>query len=817
MAQPPTSNSKQTNPACGTYYPPWQAEKQGSPLVSRNATEDIPYSPTSAVVRQAPFLTTPRWLYTEEWGGEAFSSNGVVQRVFAHCNVLRRLAILLAIGSSPIVAVAQLGTSLPDFRYELSGTVQFDRADGSVLKALDQAKAYLADKQWNEGIGALVRLMESAGAKLVGVTESRYVPVRACCQLQLLSLPPEALAIYRRRIDPQAKRLYEDGVAARDPRRLLELLDQALASSWADNALDALGEMALESGDYAAARSFWERIVPHPQPAGAPRTWPGVSDTDLDLAAVRARLVLVSILEGSQDRARDELGQLAQLHRNARGWFAGHETSYVEALSALAAESARWPRKLSSDDWTTLAGSPTRNKIAPKASGVGGVVWRVPLRMANEDAKPVWGQFRPPARVAEDARDPLASFPVVAGGRVFVNRQNREILALDLQTGRPAWGQPSAVIFRDEIPGEAADTPYLIEGLGVRRFSLTVSGDRLYAKMGSTVTSRPREGPNAAGDGYLVCLDLAAQGRLVWKTSPQPGWAFEGAPVADAANVYVAMRRSEVQPQAYVACFDAESGQLRWRQFVCGADTPSRGSIPEITYNLVTLHRDTLYLNTNLGGVAALNTRDGQLQWLTLYPRAVKGDLGKPGPYTCRDLTPCLYDRGTLLVAPADSRSLLAIDAATGQILWQSGPEVDDVVHLLGVSGENLIASGNRIYWIGLKPPEQGRVTHVWPDGDETLGYGRGILAGDCVWWPTREKIYQFDQTSVRLKKAIELLPRGITGGNLLVAGGRMLIASPQELVALGETPPARVPGLNRAAIFALGPPPITLRLNPEP
>jgi outer membrane protein assembly factor BamB len=338
----------------------------------------------------------------------------------------------------------------------------------------------------------------------------------------------------------------------------------------------------------------------------------------------------------------------------------------------------------------------------------------------------------------------------------------------------------------------------------VPRYSLTVSGDRLYAKMGSAVTSRPRESSSAGGDGYLISLDLAAQGRLLWKTSPPPGWAFEGAPLADASNVYVAMRRSEVQPHSYVACFDAEDGQLRWRQFVCGADTPSRGSIPEITYNLLTLHRDTLYVNTNLGGVAALNTRDGQLQWLTLYPRTLKGDLGKPGPYTCRDLTPCLYDRGTLLVAPADSRWLFAIDAATGQILWQGGPEVDGVVHLLGVSGENLIASGDRIYWISLKAPEQGRVTHVWPDGDEKPGYGRGILAGDCVWWPTREKIYQFDQASGRLKKAFDLVPRGITGGNLLVAGGRMLIAASQELVALGGTRPAQVPGLNRPPEAAL-------------
>jgi outer membrane protein assembly factor BamB len=204
----------------------------------------------------------------------------------------------------------------------------------------------------------------------------------------------------------------------------------------------------------------------------------------------------------------------------------------------------------------------------------------------------------------------------------------------------------------------------------------------------------------------------------------------------------------------------------------------------------VTLHRDTLYLNTNLGAVAAVNTWDGRLRWVSLYPRDLKGDLAKLPAHTCRELTPCLYDRGSLFVAPADSRSIFAFDAGSGRVLWQSGPEFEDVVHLLGVSHNQLIASGSRLYWINLKETEQGRLKHVWPDGAAKLGYGRGVLAGDCVLWPTREKIYQFDQATGRPQKVIDLTPRGASGGNLLVAGGRLLIATSSELVVLGE--PAR-------------------------
>jgi hypothetical protein len=207
----------------------------------------------------------------------------------------------------------------------------------------------------------------------------------------------------------------------------------------------------------------------------------------------------------------------------------------------------------------------------------------------------------------------------------------------------------------------------------------------------------------------------------------------------------------------------------------------------ETTHNLLTLHGDTLYLNTNLGAVAALSARDGKVKWVSLYPRVLKGNLIEPAPHTCRDLNPCIYHRGMLLAAPADSRRIFVLDAATGQILGQTGPEVDDVVHLLGVSGETLIASGERVYWIGLNPDEEGNLKrkHVWPLGSDKLGYGRGVLAGDCLLWPTRERIYLFDQQTGKQKDVIPLVDRGVLGGNLLVAPGYLLIAGSEELVAL--------------------------------
>jgi len=314
-----------------------------------------------------------------------------------------------------------------------------------------------------------------------------------------------------------------------------------------------------------------------------------------------------------------------------------------------------------------------------------------------------------------------------------------------------------------------------------------VRGDRLYARMGSAVTARPSDPASSSGTGYLVALDLEAEGRLVWKIAPdEPGWAFDGSPVADDGNVYAVMRRSDIQPQVHVACFDAQTGARRWRRFVCAAETPGRGMFHETTHTLLTLAGDTLYVNTNLGCVAALDSEDGSLRWASLYPRVRKGDLLKLPKCFHRDLNPCLYDRGILFVAPADHPRILALEAATGQILWHTGPEAEDAVHLLGVAGDHLIASGFRLYWIGLKPGTQGRIEHVWPDSQEKLGYGRGVLAGKSVYWPTRDRIYVFDQQTGQLRQQIELASRGVEGGNLVIAAGHLLIATAKELLALG-------------------------------
>ncbi|MEX2111655.1 MAG: PQQ-binding-like beta-propeller repeat protein [Pirellulales bacterium] len=796
-----------------------------------------------------------------------------------HCRATAA-AWMLVLGFAASPLRAQFASTPLD----LSGTIDLDEADSTVRSHLERVQAFVADRQWDEAVETLRTVMESHGAKVIPLTPTRFVNVTDFCHVRIASLPAEALALYRERVDDMARNWYEEGLARRDADRLSDVVDQMFCSSWGDDALWALGEMELERGNYGAARYHWQRLIEMaPARISAERFRAARSDAALpgEIAAqldkwylpddprmptwyelrgedflpddvalvlvdfwkkqhrpltrlaypgatiaradVRARLVLVSILEGSLDRAQGELQAFGQLHPSATGRLAGRATNYADALTAMLSAAANWPPLQPSDDWPTFAGNMRRTHVARRNVDLGVLAWE-PIELGEPvSADSSNARAYSLRRVGEDSDRLLSYHPVVAGDLLLVNNQ-QQIFAFDVNTGRAAWpsedaARPAGEIYSDKGPSGYAGRGN--RGIGVPRFSMTVHDGKLFARMGSPVTSRPLESLESRS-GYLLCLDLDAQGRAVWKPDGRllpddERWAFEGSPVVEGENLYVAMRKSDVRPQAHVACFDVATGRRRWRTMICAAETRAGGQFDETSHNLLTLEQGVLYCNTNLGAVAALSARDGRLQWVSTYPRAQSASpdgRDKRTAHFYRDLNPCIYDAGMLLVAPADCEAILALDAATGETVWQSHlPE--DVVHLLGVGQGNLLASGDSLWWIDAR---RGKVLKHWPD-TTPLGYGRGLLTGDQVVWPTRDALYVFDQ-AVTAGRSIERDPiqlseqRGASGGNLVAAGDMLLVATSDKVFGFQQRGPQPAPAASPGAGNA--PPPAVLGQPPQ-
>lgn len=728
-------------------------------------------------------------------------------RHFARLPPAAVLGLLLAAGLPAAHGQFNLpfNSGIPPSRFELSDSVHVDEADSATRTHLERVRAFLANRQWDEAVETLRQVMEEHGEKLVAVelrpsmgaylhTDElhyelkHYLSLREVCQMLISELPPDALKLYRDRVDPAARRLYDEANTSAGESALRRVIEQFLISSYGDQALLRLGDLALERGDEAQARAYWQQLIPAEgwQQAFAVRPdrrppWLVYPDTDIEPADIAARLVLLSIFE-SAPQARSELEQFRTKYPDARGRLAGHDANYGQTLAALAEAASDWAAPGQSPGWPTFAGSTERTRLVSSRLDVGAVRWHRELPKA-----PAVDLTFTTRRLAEDHHEPLSYYPLVVGELLLLNNQY-EIRAYNMRTGEAAWGQ-DPVIYRDEE--FSAERIRSRTALGVPRFTLTAFGGKLFARMGNPVTGSQSEQPIPSSQGYIACLDLAAEGKLLWRAAPlEERWSFEGSPLSDGQRVFVGMRRSDVRPQAHVACLDVRTGQLLWRRLVSSAETPAQGQYDEITHNLLTWHEGTLYYNTNLGAVAALDARSGHIAWLTVYPRAKAGDLTQRATHFYRDLTPCVYDRGRLFVAPSDAPPVFALDAASGLLLWKAETSTDAPIHLLGVAGGHLWASGEKLWWFDAV---NGNRHGWWPGGPTPKSHGRGALAGGKVYWPTAHEIYIFDQRSgLQARQPIELSMRGgksvpLRGGNLLVSGGYLFIITNDNLFALDQ------------------------------
>jgi outer membrane protein assembly factor BamB len=384
-------------------------------------------------------------------------------------------------------------------------------------------------------------------------------------------------------------------------------------------------------------------------------------------------------------------------------------------------------------------------------------------------------------------------------------RQPGVLRALQLDTGQPAWpgppaaGQPLGTIYRcSGEPFPPAPTAGPIAG--VSRYCVTIANHYLLARMGDPWTGvQPSATGQAPPRSFLVGLDIRTQKVLFERiVPPEPGWQFEAAPLADEAHIYVSLRRRDpVSSQVAVHCYSLGTGRLVWARELARAapltDAPIRR-----THSPLALRDGTLYYNSNLGVVAAVRATDGRVQWVCRYPRrGVNEDHpDRQDRYVLRDLVPCLIYQDLVIAAPADCQRILALDSATGRVLWTTpAGQAGDAVHLLGVGHGHLFASGDSLYWIDVA---SGAVVGRFPAGTSPAhefarpsprGFGRGVLAGHWVYWPTGQRLYVLDQRQPRMvRQPIDLAAIGMTGGNLVIVEGILLIAATDRLSAWNET-----------------------------
>lgn len=602
-------------------------------------------------------------------------------------------------------------------------------------------------EKWEQLLDDYEQLLNEGGEALVPLQPTdpqvAFAPpsihVRRLCHMRIAALPPSILQEYRRRVDARAQKLFQEGLEDRVAQPLRRLVDEHFCSSFGDRALDLLGDLAFEKGDFEEALSWWRVLAPCPtEMALTRRACLIYPDSRIELARIQAKHILALAFDGDFERARKELKAFRSLHPSAKGTLAGTEGPYAEILGGWIRKRLVHSAASNQEPWTTFAGNPARNHapaVCPSSRlWIDGPTWRVRLphhdlhrdKVGGNDLAPLTG----PA-------GKLAFHPLIVGDRVLV-ADARSVLGYQLRSGKQLFRFDLKVADFGEKNGLEQ-----VEG----RFTLTATDNLVFARLGRQAIGPNKDNDRAQADSYLVCLEIAGPkpGTLQWQipartAGGQPA-LFEGTPLVHEGRVFCAVSRILAdRTHTALACYDAQTGKRRWWQEVCDTPEFEDHREPRQRHHLLTLAAGGLYYCSHSGAVVCVDPHSGRHLWAMRYPsRGSHSPEGIPSP---RDLAPAVYAAGKLYLAPLDAAGVFCLDAASGQLLWHR--ETIEIVHLLGVSRGRVYCTtphGMRALNVADGSDQGG---WLQPADGKLPGLGRGLLAGSWLFWPTQDPRFPY-------------------------------------------------------------------------
>jgi outer membrane protein assembly factor BamB len=642
---------------------------------------------------------------------------------------------------------------------------------------------------------ALVSLPDAEGAR----TAHTSLQVRRLCHIRLAQLPAAGLAAYRQRVDAEAQRLLALGRKNRDPRPLRQLVDELFCSTSGAEALDLLGDLAFERGDFNEARHWWRMLAPLPAPNVSPSQlrFPG---RNIDIARIEAKQILALAFQGSPAQAQMQLDRFHERFPQARGALAGKQEFLSEIVQAALRDTIKAGLANNADPWATFAGSDTRNHVLsacpPARLWEDGPSWRVALpsldRLKNDQRTTLPRPHEPTRRIA--------FHPIIVGQQVLL-ADAHSVTSYHLATGRR--------LFRYDLKG--AGLPGRDDRSGpMPRFTLSADRGRVYARLGRQWLAPAKDG-DAHEPSFIVCLDLAepdnaVRPRELWHVKAQGDQFFEGTPLVRHGRAYVALSRLVgKRVVTAIQCYDA-LGRLRWSCDVCDCPEFEENAAPRYRQHLLTWAGGQLVYCTHAGAVVAVDPWTGQSLWAVRY--ASRGPLTADGNPSPRDLAPCVAGDGRIFVAPLDSDRLYCLESSTGQVLWER--DGCEAVHVLGATRGRVFLTTRQ----GLQAVSTTTGQSVWqqPSEGRLAGLGRPLLAGGWLFWPTQDTRLPlrtvtlaegrqqqgddespfaepsfFDPTQLRL----------IPPGNLALGNNCLVVAGTDELLVFA--PSERLPPLPAA------------------
>jgi hypothetical protein len=255
-------------------------------------------------------------------------------------------------------------------------------------------------------------------------------------------------------------------------------------------------------------------------------------------------------------------------------------------------------------------------------------------------------------------------------------------------------------------------------------------------------------------------------------------------PVLKGDRVFVGELSQGPGIKASVVCVDLWKGTVDWRRSLGSAYEAAAPVGSPSTGMAIAEKAGFLFVSTQLGMIAALRANDGEPLWLHTYQRSPPGKASADISPARFAPNPCFVRRSMVFVAPYDAGETLALDAATGEVIW-SKPLPMPGARLLVVEDNRVIITGDRLRALDAA---SGELNPDW-GGELSAGAGQGALADDLILWPTTAEILLVDRvTGKPMSQALPLPALG--GANLVVAAAPAMSGKPGRpfVIAAGPT-----------------------------
>ncbi len=597
-------------------------------------------------------------------------------------------------------------------------------------------------------------------------------------------IAPDALSVYREIVDVEANTLFQAASTGGKRGPLRKIIDRYWLSRVGDDAANLLAEIEFEAGRFSTAAEHWDSLVNDLAFSNSVlRRYP---DSDLIRSQLMFNSSMASLFSGNTKTAVKKWNRLKAVFPQATfQWGDQKDLSWEVADSIFDRESK-----------TVASATTFQTRLLPVDLS-GKPIWKSPLKPTSKSKSPF---FRQSPSIADGDEQTLATFPMVHDQFAYWCNENR-ILRRRLKpeaAEEVLWQTPFE---KDVVPSNR-------KRLGYPRFNVRVQEGFLFARMGDSLTSYRNE-TVSRNRSYLMGINLESGGDMLPGFPHEiddPRVEMESSPVFVDGKYYWLSRKTfgdnslaqiKVECRHWSPVDQNAPTPSQWSSTVINGNTLNEGIWDEVTQVQLFSSGDRLIFAA-LGFVVCLDRDSGQVAWMTGYTRdrvrLFQSEIKTAAPRQCVFL---FEENGKLIVAPSDTEDVLGLDITNGHVIWKK--KLPSVAHVIGVTEKQVIVSGNQLLWLDL---ESGEILARFPefnlDGgfgtglSVTRGWGRGAIHEGLVYWPTYEKIHVFSLDLLQSRRpewvrSIDLKLRGLSGGNLHVDNGIMLIATEDAIYAFGE------------------------------